>query len=284
MLGLEGLEARRPAALSGGQRQRVALARAVVSGHPLCLMDEPLSNLDAKLRHAVRRDIRALQRRLGLTVVYVTHDQTEAMSLSDAVALMRDGRLEQLAAPAELYDRPVSVFAAEFVGDPPMAVVQGEALGAPGTVVGVRPEHLARAPEAAADLVGEVREIEYLGARTLVVVDHPAARGLILSVPGRAEAAPGERIGLALPPDRWVRFDADDGRARPDPAPHLGPASAIAARRTPRGLRHEPVGFLLLRHVCAATLLAALAAPSRSRRLISQRTISIAVWTYADPS
>lgn len=106
MTGLEGYEDRKPAQLSGGQRQRVALARAIVAGHPLCLMDEPLSNLDAKLRHAVRKDIRDLQQRLGITVVYVTHDQTEAMSMADIVILMKDGRIEQVGNPADLTLNP----------------------------------------------------------------------------------------------------------------------------------------------------------------------------------
>ncbi|HET7409286.1 MAG TPA: ABC transporter ATP-binding protein [Paracoccaceae bacterium] len=103
---------RKPAQLSGGQRQRVALARAIIAENPICLMDEPLSNLDAKLRHEMRVEIRDLQSRLGMTVVYVTHDQDEAMSLADKVILMRDGRIEQEAAPAELYERPDTIFAA----------------------------------------------------------------------------------------------------------------------------------------------------------------------------
>ncbi len=222
MLGLEGLERRKPAELSGGQRQRVALARAVVSGHPLCLMDEPLSNLDAKLRHSVRRDIKALQRRLSLTVVYVTHDQSEAMSLSDMVVLMRAGRVEQIASPEALYRRPASVFAAEFVGDPPMAMVEGTALGAPGRVVGIRPEHIALAPADAADLVGRVQETEFLGARSCVVVGHEAARGLVAMVPGSVDLRPGETVGLRLPEDYRVLFDARTGEAEKDPAQDCG--------------------------------------------------------------
>ncbi|SIS74159.1 ABC transporter ATP-binding protein [Phaeovulum vinaykumarii] len=219
MLGLEGLEGRKPAALSGGQRQRVALARAVVSGHPLCLMDEPLSNLDAKLRHSVRRDIKALQRRLGLTLVYVTHDQTEAMSLSTHVVLMRDGQVEQIATPRALYAAPVSTFAAEFIGDPPMAIVEGAALGRPGALVGLRPEHLALAPAGAAHLTGTLREVEYMGAETHLIVAHPAGRGLIVSVPGHAAWQPGQQIGLSLPEEHRVLFDAQTGRARERPAP-----------------------------------------------------------------
>ena len=102
--GLRDYESRKPAALSGGQRQRVALARAIVAGQPLCLMDEPLSNLDAKLRHSVRKDIKKLQKELGMTVVYVTHDQTEAMSMADTVVLMKDGHIQQTGTPEQLYN------------------------------------------------------------------------------------------------------------------------------------------------------------------------------------
>jgi len=228
MLGLRGLEARKPSELSGGQRQRVALARAVVSGHPLCLMDEPLSNLDAKLRHSVRRDIKALQRRLGLTVIYVTHDQTEAMSLSDQVVLMRDARVEQIGAPEALYARPASVFAAEFIGDPPMAIVSGEALGRPGLEIGIRPEHLGLVtpgqtdPTGGADLVGEVTDIEFLGAESRVVIAHPAARGLIARLPGRLGLGPGDRVGLQLAENNRVLFDARTGRRQEDPQQDCG--------------------------------------------------------------
>ncbi|SFI54303.1 ABC transporter ATP-binding protein [Albimonas pacifica] len=237
MLGLEGLGGRRPAALSGGQRQRVALARAVVSGHRLCLMDEPLSNLDAKLRQSVRRDIRALQRRLGLTVIYVTHDQTEAMSLSDQVVLMRAGRVEQAGSPVALYERPATAFAAEFVGDPPMAMIDGAALGEPGVTVGVRPEHLAAAPAGAGDLAGRIVGVEYLGSRTLLAIGHPAARGLVVSLPGRVAHAPGETLGLVAPPEHRLRFDARSGRALggagPDGGGRTGPGSAPDLARRP---------------------------------------------------
>src|SRR5207245_4637110 len=113
----------KPQALSGGQRQRVALARAIVSESPICLMDEPLSNLDAQLRQEMRAEIRALQRRLNMTVVYVTHDQVEAMSMADHVILLRAGRIEQAGTPAELYARPASTFAARFIGTPAMNLV-----------------------------------------------------------------------------------------------------------------------------------------------------------------
>ncbi|TCP60500.1 carbohydrate ABC transporter ATP-binding protein (CUT1 family) [Rhodovulum bhavnagarense] len=241
MLGLEGLEGRKPAALSGGQRQRVALARAVVSGHPLCLMDEPLSNLDAKLRHSVRRDIKGLQRRLGLTVIYVTHDQTEAMSLSDQVVLMRDGRVEQVGSPRALYADPVSTFAAEFIGDPPMAIIEGAALGVSGALIGLRPEHLALAPSGQGDLTGVVREVEYMGAETHLIVDHPAARGLILSVPGHAAWQPGQEISLTLPKEHRVLFDAQTGKAKKDPQQDYGgDRRQTAPRDSRKALQSHP--------------------------------------------
>src|SRR5690348_15197019 len=123
LLGLEKLLDRKPSQLSGGQQQRVALGRAVVAEAPVCLMDEPLSNLDAQLRGEMRREIRALQRRLGITMVYVTHDQTEAMTMADQVILLRDGRIEQDAPPDLLYARPATAFAARFIGTPPMSIV-----------------------------------------------------------------------------------------------------------------------------------------------------------------
>src|SRR3954447_7938728 len=122
VVGLESLLERKPAQLSGGQRQRVALGRAIIAEAPVCLMDEPLSNLDAQLRHEMRREIRALQQKLGVTMLYVTHDQTEAMSMADQVILMRDGRIEQDAPPDRLYAEPATIFAARFIGTPPMNI------------------------------------------------------------------------------------------------------------------------------------------------------------------
>src|SRR5690242_13850975 len=124
MLGLEKLLDRKPSQLSGGQQQRVALGRAVIAEAPVCLMDEPLSNLDAQLRGEMRREIRSLQRRLGITMVYVTHDQTEAMTMADQVVLMRAGRIEQAGAPEELYSRPATAFTASFIGAPPMNIIE----------------------------------------------------------------------------------------------------------------------------------------------------------------
>src|SRR5437660_7091582 len=163
LVGLTERLEHKPQQLSGGQRQRVALARAIVSQNPICLMDEPLSNLDAQLRHEMRMEIRALQQRLGMTVVYVTHDQVEAMSMADHVILLREGHIEQEGTPAELYARPATTFAARFIGTPAMnlvaledapsgngagAVIRGTAgpavsqgRGAGRTLV-IRPEHI----------------------------------------------------------------------------------------------------------------------------------------------
>ena len=116
LLGLERLLERKPSQLSGGQQQRVALGRAIIAEAPVCLMDEPLSNLDAQLRHEMRREIRLLQRKLGITMVYVTHDQVEAMTMADRIVVLRDGRIEQVGSPLELYDNPANVFVAEFIG------------------------------------------------------------------------------------------------------------------------------------------------------------------------
>ncbi|WP_210200910.1 ABC transporter ATP-binding protein [Cohaesibacter gelatinilyticus] len=219
MTGLKGLELRKPAELSGGQRQRVALARASVSGHPLCLMDEPLSNLDAKLRHSVRRDIKALQRRLGLTVVYVTHDQSEAMSLSDQVALMNGGHLEQIGTPAELYNKPASLFAAEFIGEPPMAHLAGELLGLNDQIrVGIRPEFISMEADArSADVSAQVTDIEFLGSGTRYNLDLPSTKGLTVTAPGEATIAMGEQVHISLPENKRLLFDAASGKIKKEP-------------------------------------------------------------------
>ena len=146
--GLEGLEKRKPGELSGGQRQRVALARAIVAGQRLCLMDEPLSNLDAKLRSSVRKDIKKLQRDLGITVVYVTHDQTEAMSMADKVVLMKDGHIQQIGSPNDLYNHPQNTFVAEFIGAPAMALIDSNIINGieNGNRIGLRAENITIVP------------------------------------------------------------------------------------------------------------------------------------------
>jgi sn-glycerol 3-phosphate transport system ATP-binding protein len=122
-VGLSNLLKRKPAELSGGQRQRVALARAIISENPICLMDEPLSNLDAKLRHQMRSEIRSLQKDLNITLIYVTHDQTEAMSMADKIVLLNEGEIVQQGRPKELYEKPENTFTAKFLGNPPMNLI-----------------------------------------------------------------------------------------------------------------------------------------------------------------
>jgi sn-glycerol 3-phosphate transport system ATP-binding protein len=203
MLGLEQLLQRKPAQLSGGQQQRVALGRAIVAEKPVCLMDEPLSNLDAQLRGEMRREIRALQRRLGITMVYVTHDQTEAMTMADRVVLLRAGRIEQVGTPEELYARPATAFTASFIGAPPMNLM---ALDSAATV-GVRPEDMRLAPEG---LVATVESVEYLGADSLVAAC-AGPQPLVVRVPGRAALQPGQRVHVAWDRAHEHRFDPQTG-------------------------------------------------------------------------
>jgi sn-glycerol 3-phosphate transport system ATP-binding protein len=179
---------RKPAQLSGGQRQRVALARSIISEHPICLMDEPLSNLDARLRSDMRREIKALQSRLNMTVIYVTHDQVEAMSMGDRVILMQHGKIVQDGTPDELYNRPASAFAASFIGSPAMnllplavgeagAIIEGEPstpvapIEAAGGHLGVRPEDIELRPAASPGVPAKVLSEEYLGADTIAYVE-----------------------------------------------------------------------------------------------------------------
>jgi sn-glycerol 3-phosphate transport system ATP-binding protein len=217
ILGLETLLDRRPSQLSGGQQQRVALGRAIVAETQVCLMDEPLSNLDAQLRVEMRREIRSLQQRLGMTMLYVTHDQVEAMTMADQVVLMRNGRIEQDAAPALLYERPATIFAARFVGTPPMnvlpaALIPVNAREAGAAVpnhpidrlaIGIRPE---AARLAAGGLPATVAAVEYLGADTLIdtrVVD----QSFIVRLPGRATAAVGSQVHIVWEPAAAHWFD-----------------------------------------------------------------------------
>ncbi len=197
-LGLAGLGERYPSALSGGQQQRVAVARALVLRPRVLLFDEPLSNLDARLRRRVREDIRDLQRRLGLTVVYVTHDQAEALAVSDVVVVMREGRIAQIGSPRELYDAPADSFVADFMGEANVieaevtpgadgfarVVVGNHALSVPLTrqAVGrvrlaVRPEAIQLAlPNGAAGLPGTVRRAVFVGAHIEYEIDTPAGQ------------------------------------------------------------------------------------------------------------
>lgn len=207
--GLEGLEHRKPGELSGGQRQRVALARAIVAGQRLCLMDEPLSNLDAKLRNSVRKDIKKLQRDLGITVVYVTHDQTEAMSMADKIVLMKDGRIQQAGSPDDLYNRPANTFVAEFVGAPPMALIPGAVLpGAdPHLTLGVRAEHVSIVPQGNGRLSCRVSEAEFLGAETLIGLEMDGTKGLSVLQPGLSMMPEGALVDIAFEDAHLHKFD-----------------------------------------------------------------------------
>lgn len=208
--GLLGYENRKPGELSGGQRQRVALARAIVAGQRLCLMDEPLSNLDAKLRNSVRKDIKKLQRDLGITVVYVTHDQTEAMSMADTVVLMKDGHIQQVGTPENLYNSPNNTFVAEFVGAPPMALIGTDALSGfeQGKTIGVRAENIQIVPKGEGRLTCTVNESEFLGSETLIGLDHANAAGLCVLKPGLSMMPEGDQIDITFNDEHLHVFDA----------------------------------------------------------------------------
>jgi sn-glycerol 3-phosphate transport system ATP-binding protein len=206
LLGLQTLLERKPSQLSGGQQQRVALGRAIIAEKPVCLMDEPLSNLDAQLRVEMRREIRALQQKLGMTMVYVTHDQTEAMTMADQVILLRNGRVEQDAPPAELYARPATAFAARFVGTPPMNLLRLPS--APGRLVGVRPEDIQLAD---AGLAVRVTGVEYLGADSIVTCS-VGVESLAVRVPGRVDLVEGKSAHVTWPAAAEHLFDLETGK------------------------------------------------------------------------
>jgi ABC-type sugar transport system ATPase subunit len=216
MLGLTEYLDRKPAQLSGGQRQRVALARAVVRRPLAFLMDEPLSNLDAKLRAATRVELVDLQRRLDATVVYVTHDQVEAMTMGHRVAILDRGVLQQVGSPQDVYDRPANLFVARFIGTPPMNTVAGDLAAAlapgvgSGVVVGVRPEHLVIADDGA--LFATVEVVEHLGHEQHVVCR--LGDGQLVTVrQGSHQPPPAatSEVRLATRPEQLHRFDAESG-------------------------------------------------------------------------
>lgn len=231
---LEGLQDRKPGQLSGGQRQRVALARSIVSGHSICLMDEPLSNLDAKLRHSVRHEIRDLQQRLGLTVVYVTHDQTEAMGMADHVVLLSEGTVAQQGSARDLYENPNGVFSAEFIGSPPMMLIHSDVVpehlwpnrtsfNQPHTLsIGVRSENL-RLHDASDNAVSAlVEHQEFQGAESYVYVRLRNKQKLIVRTAADRQYDAGQTYGLTWVPQHAHYFNVHTG-ARVDeiirPAP-----------------------------------------------------------------
>jgi multiple sugar transport system ATP-binding protein len=226
LLHIEELLDRYSSQLSGGQRQRVAVARAIATKADVLLMDEPLSNLDALLRMEMRAELKALLQKLGTTTIYVTHDQVEALSMGDRIAVMNAGRLEQVGTPEELYERPANLFVAGFIGSPSMSLVPVAALALelpntpPGSVLGVRPEHARLwdpGDELLGPLEGEVAYVEALGRETFLGVDTGAEARFVVSVAGRSSVRPGERVSFGLVPGGLRLFDAADGRA-------LGPA------------------------------------------------------------
>ena len=204
IVGLGHLLERKPAQLSGGQRQRVALGRTIIAEARVCLMDEPLSNLDAKLRHEMGTEIRALQQRLGMTMVYVTHDQTEAMTMADRVVLMRDGRIEQNGSPEELYNRPATAFTARFIGTPPMNLVRQD-----GYLIGIRPEHIRIVP--GGEHGARVRAVEHLGADSIVLCEIDG-QPISVRLDGFSKVQPGEDVRLAWEAEREHRFDPSSER------------------------------------------------------------------------
>ena len=179
LLGLTPYQARKPGQLSGGQQQRVALARALVGDARLCLMDEPLSNLDAQLRQEMRHELRALQQKLGLSVVYVTHDQTEAMSMADRVVLLKSGRIEQVATPYEIYQKPCSSFVAQFIGSSKMNILELDR----GCIAGT--EITMHGPQSAVSVGMRPEDIQ-LGGPHMLVVSHSEFTGADLMVHARA--------------------------------------------------------------------------------------------------
>ncbi|MEG4324250.1 ABC transporter ATP-binding protein [Microcoleus sp. herbarium5] len=236
LLQIESLLNRLPKQLSGGQKQRVALGRAMARNPEVFLMDEPLSNLDAKLRAETRSQIVQLQRQLGTTTIYVTHDQTEAMTMGDRIAIMKVGQIQQVARPLELYNKPANLFVAEFIGSPPMNFLSVE-FSAPllishpqfrftlpdiwakslqqydgrGLILGIRPEHLSINPPATKNLSVQVEIVEALGHETYLGVcltDAPAVR-MQVRVPPERSIRVGEELWLAIAHDKIHLFDPD---------------------------------------------------------------------------
>ncbi|RWC27399.1 MAG: ABC transporter ATP-binding protein [Mesorhizobium sp.] len=208
MLSLEPYLERRPAELSGGQRQRVAIGRAVVREPKLFLFDEPLSNLDAALRVNTRLEIAQLHRRLKATMIYVTHDQVEAMTLADKIVVLNAGKIEQIGGPMELYNSPANEFVAGFIGSPKMNFVDGARLGETAKTIGVRPEHLTVDPKSGA-WKGTVVHAEHLGADTNLYLDCEKAGLITVRIFGVYDAEPGATLYATPDPAKTYRFGAD---------------------------------------------------------------------------
>lgn len=211
LLGLVPLLDRKPGQLSGGQQQRVALGRAIVADKSIFLLDEPLSNLDAKLRAEMREEICDLQKRLGVTMVYVTHDQIEAVTMADQIVLMNEGKIEQVGTPREVYRRPQTLFAAKFIGTPPMGTCHASALGIQcmDVTVGIRPEALLLDPAGPINAI--VDQIEYLGADALLTCCI-GDQYLPCRVRGDTELKVGTQVSLRVAPEGLSVFETLNGR------------------------------------------------------------------------
>ena len=225
---LDQLLDRYPRELSGGQKQRVALARAIIRRPSVFLMDEPLSNLDAKLRGHMRAELKHMQQSLGITTIYVTHDQIEAMTLAHRVAILERGILQQLATPAEIYNDPANLFVAQFIGSPPMNVIHGSLEGrhfhsngatvdtpvagrVEKAILGVRPEDCSVASPDMGTLRGLIYTTELIGDHTLVTIDSGSDK-LTVKAPKDYVGKQGDAIGVTLQRDQLYIFDANTGQ------------------------------------------------------------------------
>ncbi len=211
ILAIDQLLDRKPRELSGGQRQRVAIGRAIVRDPKVFLFDEPLSNLDAALRTQTRHELARLHRELGRTMIFVTHDQVEAMTLASTVVVLNAGRVEQVGAPLDLYRRPANRFVAGFIGTPRMNILPaaraGQTQAPPGTEVGIRPEGIRLLPHGSAGLPARVTAVEHLGAEVLVFAHLATGEELVARGDGRTEIATGQEVTLGLDPAEMHFFD-----------------------------------------------------------------------------
>ena len=214
ILQLEDYLDRKPGQLSGGQRQRVAIGRAIVKNPSVFLFDEPLSNLDAKLRVQMRVELEDLHKQLGATMIYVTHDQVEAMTMADKIVVLNAGRVEQVGSPMELYHKPVSRFVAEFIGSPAMNVfdkscASGLELKTGTEFIGCRPEHFALGTTGSGNVDASVKVKERLGGESLLYLRAKDGTDLVARVDGDDETEVGADVSLAIPPGRLHQFNAD---------------------------------------------------------------------------
>ena len=204
---------RLPKHLSGGQRQRLAIGRAIVRDPKVFLFDEPLSNLDAALRVQTRLEIAKLHEQLSATMIYVTHDQVEAMTLADKIVVLNGGLIEQVGSPVELYNNPTNLFVAEFIGSPKMNILSASALkhnGPKDTAhLGIRPEHLTMASKSKANISGQIRHLEHLGEYILAYITSTDGQELTAKLPENDAITIGQDIHLCADGDRWHYFNAD---------------------------------------------------------------------------